>query len=219
LWKLSPNLIHTHTGAFSKQHVPYIKPWKVCKRLGLKGYQNLLKLVGVLRLKGYHTLADSVEDLLQEWVGHQGSSEGGELLAFSQKHMRNMAIAVANAIGCKLPLRLGCLVDPDGSEQEYSAIFVWDNEKAKSLPQTSFAFTAARGSSSGSSVDYANDIDRHVSLEVDAECLTDGRRPELRIKSWRNGLYFVSVWQREVLFPWPASFQSFTGFTSSDIVS
>jgi len=58
----------------------------------------------------------------------------------------------------------------------------------------------------------SNDIDRHVSLEVEFAGL-DGeyRIPRLHVRRWSSGLcFFKGQSTRNVIFPWPASIESIT---------
>ncbi|KAI0120268.1 hypothetical protein F4776DRAFT_245530 [Hypoxylon sp. NC0597] len=110
-------------------------------------------------------------------------------------------------------LRLGCLVQPKyGSEDSpYRAVFVGDsNDDWKDETAGSYAFTSVMPANSKTS----EDIQRHVSLEVEVEWQKQEgseRRsspaiPKLYIKRWLNGLcFFENSPRRTVLFPWPSA--------------
>jgi len=62
--------------------------------------------------------------------------------------------------------------------------------------------------------DY-NDLDRHVSFEVDMEGLEiDDRNrmiPNLRIRRWLPGLcFFRGMSRQDVVFPWPRELEEIT---------
>jgi hypothetical protein len=140
----------------------------------------------------------------------EDDADAGEVPGYSEDYAVKMAATVAQAIRDQVPLRLGYLVNRRGESPCY-AVFVWD-KRSKRATQAKYMFTALGENESGSSVDSRNDIDRHVSLEVEVEDLAkaraQGRAPRLRTKRWRNGLWFSHEAPQEVLFPWPKSFQT-----------
>lgn len=67
--------------------------------------------------------------------------------------------------------------------------------------ETAYAFTASKPEG-GTLESYNNDLDRHVSFQVDVEPRdgVDG----LRIRRWLPGLCFFRGRERKkVMFPWP----------------
>lgn len=75
-----------------------------------------------------------------------------------------------------------------------------------------FAFTASRPEEYISEEYNSNDLDRHVSFEVEVEGLvgnTDGLIPQLRIRRWLPGLcFFRRVLRARVVFSWPRDLES-----------
>ena len=75
-----------------------------------------------------------------------------------------------------------------------------------------YMFTSLHAAREGSGMFDSNDIDRHVSMEVDCPDI-EGRHgraqvPRLFTKRWIHGLcFFGRCPQQDVLFPWPASLQ------------
>ena len=73
-----------------------------------------------------------------------------------------------------------------------------------------YIFTAFCPKREGSGTFDPNDIDRHVSMEVDTPDLGGQyqRRPRLFTKRWIHGVcFFYGCPQQDVVFPWPASLQ------------
>ncbi|KEY75049.1 hypothetical protein S7711_09656 [Stachybotrys chartarum IBT 7711] len=77
-----------------------------------------------------------------------------------------------------------------------------------------FVFTASRPEDAQSQEYDANDLDRHVSLEVQLEGFyhgichngSYGQIPKLRIKRWLPGMCFFKGCPRlPVIFPWPSN--------------
>ncbi|KAK8119654.1 uncharacterized protein PG998_004280 [Apiospora kogelbergensis] len=93
-----------------------------------------------------------------------------------------------------------------GGYSPYSAVFVWsDEDEGVQWPPPAFVFTSAWSRVQGSEAHEPNDIDRHVSLEVDLEQprLSTGV-PHLRVRTWRLGMcFFKDCPCIEVVFPWP----------------
>ena len=124
-----------------------------------------------------------------------------------------MATELATAIETGRKLRLGSIWDPTERFSPYRALFVWSNEggyEGEVYPAPAFVFTSAWYRDPGSDAYGANDIDRHVSLEVglDASLNRDGV-PRLRTHTWRLGMCFFEGSQRtEVVFPWPRALQA-----------
>jgi hypothetical protein len=75
-----------------------------------------------------------------------------------------------------------------------------------------YVFTSLRVAREGSGMFDSNDIDRHVSMEVDSPDM-EGRHgraqvPRLFTKRWIHGLcFFGRCPQQDVVFPWPTSLQ------------
>ncbi|KAH9203981.1 hypothetical protein DL95DRAFT_499205 [Leptodontidium sp. 2 PMI_412] len=106
--------------------------------------------------------------------------------------------------------------DTEGTGDEESDVDTEDKESQDSSSDESdrrqrvlpaFVFTASRPKKPRSGQHDANDIDRHVSLEVECAGLTrqiNGCVPRLYIKRWLLGLCFFWGYPRmDVIFPWP----------------
>ncbi|KAK0721750.1 hypothetical protein B0T26DRAFT_192290 [Lasiosphaeria miniovina] len=114
--------------------------------------------------------------------------------------MHTIAEEIAEAIGRRGPLVLGCLWDP-GFRRPYMAVFVGETyqDNTAALPQT-VAFTASRLEGVTGEFDL-NDVARHVSFKVGVED-QNSRVPRLRIRRWLPGMCFFSgVPRKEVVFP------------------
>ena len=145
-------------------------------------------------------------------------------LSFTERYIHTMASEVANAIARGSRLRLGYLWTPDEGHaySPYMAVFVWGDSGTPS--QTSdmsdesgndvkaFAFTASRPEDHSSEEYDLNDLDRHVSFEVEVEgCVgnTDGLIPQLRIRRWLPGLcFFMGSSRSSVVFSWRRDLES-----------
>uniref|UniRef100_L2FSY6 Heterokaryon incompatibility domain-containing protein n=1 Tax=Colletotrichum fructicola (strain Nara gc5) TaxID=1213859 RepID=L2FSY6_COLFN len=88
------------------------------------------------------------------------------------------------------------------SEREHSYGFTI----AKPADEPIYVFTSSKPKEEGSRNSYPNDIDKHVSIEIESQGarLEDGyHRPNLVTKRWINGLCFFRGHPRqEVVFPW-----------------
>ena len=136
-----------------------------------------------------------------------------EKLSFTKRYMKIMAGEVADAISKGGSLALGCLWDKVGYSP-YMAVFVWPDRSLHVSTET-FAFTASRPENASSAEFDFNDLDRHVSFEVDLEGLEiddrDRRIPSLRIRRWLPGLcFFRGESREEVVFPWPRELEKIT---------
>ncbi|KAK1598344.1 uncharacterized protein LY79DRAFT_586930 [Colletotrichum navitas] len=120
-------------------------------------------------------------------------------------YLHHMATELAAAIMARRKLRLGSIWPNSKPNAWYRAIFVWSDRDEDGLqPPATWAFTSARKAAAGSQALDHNDIDRHVSLTVDAECLQGGGAPQLRVRGWLLGMCFFNGRPRtKVVFPWP----------------
>lgn len=81
-----------------------------------------------------------------------------------------MAFELAAAIRARQKLRLGSIWDPTDQHEPYRAVFVWPDKasnRARQPTTPAFVFTSAREGGTGSEAHDANDVDRHVALDVD----------------------------------------------------
>ncbi|KAI8289373.1 hypothetical protein K4K60_008884 [Colletotrichum sp. SAR11_57] len=91
------------------------------------------------------------------------------------------------------------------SESEHSYGFTIDKPESWA-DEPIYVFTSSKPKEEGSRNSYPNDIDKHVSIEIESQGarLEDGyHRPNLVTKRWINGLCFFRGHPRqEVVFPW-----------------
>ncbi len=131
-------------------------------------------------------------------LDHRNADKEDHEVTFSHRYMRIMAAHVADTIGPNRgSIRLGRLWDPDMEDWgAYHAVFV--GSWSEPSPEASYVFTSAAS---------ADNLDRHVSVEVDVEGEDRIGVSRLRIKRWLNGLCFFQGCPLEtVLFPWPDGF-------------
>ncbi|VUC32898.1 unnamed protein product [Clonostachys rosea] len=214
LWKLG-SLIDS-----SVLHDIPIAPEAKSFRLNEEQRQSLRQLELSLKQQGMRTLASSIGWLL-ELDGNTVQEEDWKLLPFKEQYLLQMALELAYSIKKGGKLRVGALWDsqtstPSPSEQR--ALFVWnedsdgpkDTQDEITIPPT-FAFTSIVPVGAGDG-EYRKDVNRHVSLEVEMECLDtsepDTYVPRLYIKNWLLGVCFVEdAVPSDVIFPWPTEFQ------------
>ncbi|KAI0173893.1 hypothetical protein BJ166DRAFT_510501 [Pestalotiopsis sp. NC0098] len=179
--------------------------------------KRLLQLARELRALSHIHLAEQLEKFLEQDAAESLKEEPCGKLSFSQEYMRRMASELVNAIDDGEPLRLG----QTGSSGEYSAIFTCATENdlhgdltahreevsaAGSIPD-SWVFTATWPRETGRGIYDDDDVDHHLSLEVQLASKSGDRDcPRLYTKQWRSGLCFFRGWRRQdVIFPWPRS--------------
>ncbi|KAK2601570.1 hypothetical protein QQS21_004888 [Conoideocrella luteorostrata] len=195
LWKLG-HVIKTST--FSPK-LPWIDDPR--GHLTLEERKTLLKLVSYLSDRGYRPLAERLHDYLD-----YDAKAGGEFTSFTEMYLNRMAVGIAATIRAGQNLRLGCIWN-ERQQSPYRAIFIWTGAGAETTDQApeDYVFTAARQGDPGSYGHDANDIDRHVSLQVDFNG-RPGRSglPQLHVRRWLLGICFFDECPRsEVVFPWP----------------
>ncbi|KAB5529080.1 hypothetical protein GE09DRAFT_1253401 [Coniochaeta sp. 2T2.1] len=177
-----------------------------------------------LAMAGHTSLSKSVKEYLERDTGLARIPNSN--LSFTDRYMHTMASEVANAIARASPLGLGCLWTPDEcvGYKPYMAVFILEDggtpsqtsdmsgESDESDDVEVFAFTASRPEDCSSEEYDSNDLDRHVSFEVEVEGVvgnTDGLIPQLRIRRWLPGLCFFSrVSRAHVVFSWPRDLES-----------
>jgi hypothetical protein len=191
-------------------------------RLKLKNRKALLQLLFRLCDLNYRTLAHSIDEYLAADAEARGAHS-----TFTQEYLYSMASELAEAIRRRQKLRLGSIWDPTGKPTAYRAVFVWSEadggrDRDEGCPQPAFAFTSAWSRDPGSNVHDANDVNRHVSLEVGLEESPDGNgSPHLRIRGWLLGMCFYYGHPcTEVVFPWPRALQAVkTGMQQASMTS
>jgi hypothetical protein len=202
LWKLG-RVVDT---AMFRRKLPWID--NPDGQLTLNQRKGLLQLVFRLCDFKYRSLAHRIDEYL---AADAGARDAGT--SFTKNYLHGMACELAAAIRVRRKLRLGCIWDPSGRPAPYRAVFVWSNEdgdRGEACPPPAFVFTSAWPRDLGSEFHDANDIERHVSLEVDLEepLMSDGT-PRLRTHSWLLGMCFFNECPRtKVLFPWPRALQA-----------
>ncbi|KAI5463589.1 hypothetical protein BGZ63DRAFT_452949 [Mariannaea sp. PMI_226] len=204
LWKLSHVI---DTSKFGKK-LPRIGNPR--GRLTLTNRKRLLKLVFRLNDLGHSSLADRID----KYLADDGNCDADkDYTSFTDMYLHRMAAELARAIKARRKLRLGSIWNPTGRSAPpgASAVFIdKDEDGDESCPPPEFVFTSAWPRDPGSETYDANDIDRHVSLEVRLEEPFHGTGvPHLRVRRWLLGMSFFYGYPRtEVMFPWPRALQA-----------
>jgi hypothetical protein len=204
LWKSSCVI---DTSMFKKE-LPWIN--NPNSRLTLNQRKRLLQLVFRLNVLKHRNLADRIDKYL---AADPNSDAEEDFTSFTEMYLHHMAAELAAAIRAGRQLRLGSTWDPTEQSTPYRAVFVWsykgENED-KADPPPAFVFTSAWFRDPGSKTYAANDIHRHVSLEVSLEEPIDGTGvPHLRVRRWLLGMCFFNGFPRtKVVFPWPRALQA-----------
>ncbi|KAI1739708.1 hypothetical protein F4680DRAFT_421281 [Xylaria scruposa] len=191
LWKLGRII---QTAGFSDQ-----LPWVESPRgnLSLSEQRHLARLSQELEMFPESTiLADHIANYLEKDAIDHAPFQIGE------NYMGMMMAEVSKAVEAGKTLRLGSLYGSDAC----TAVFVWDGDR-----RTTFVFTSSRPKDYDSGGHEANDIDRHVSLEVELISGTGQTRnqPHLYTKRWVSGIcFFVECPRRDVVFPWPPALKN-----------
>ncbi|XXH01562.1 hypothetical protein Hte_007922 [Hypoxylon texense] len=166
---------------------------------GLDGREigRLVQLANILGTRGEFVLTNR----LRRFINWNRSTSRSQ--TFSQGWMIEMASVLADAIDRGKTL---CTAHMVGS-RKHRAIFIVDQH----FEDRRYVFTSIRSKKEDSRWSDFNDVDKHVSLEVDLanpEDLYRGKRvPKLFTKRWINGLCFFGGPLRNVVFPWPKSLQ------------
>ncbi|KAI1132700.1 heterokaryon incompatibility protein-domain-containing protein [Nemania abortiva] len=194
LWKLGRDI---DTSEFT-QPLPYVEDGG---RLGRNERRHLGLLANELINGGcggtYRPLYEDIREYLRETPRHRNS--------FAKEYQDSMAEELATAVIKGGLLRLGCLWSPPGKHSPYRGIFVYNQRGSDG--SSDYVFTASREREAHNDRYLPNDIDRHVSLEVDCT-FGNGQLPFLRTRRWINGLcFFYRCQRRDVIFPWPSCIQ------------
>ncbi|KAJ0362690.1 hypothetical protein COL26b_013257 [Colletotrichum chrysophilum] len=182
LWKLGP-IIDTAT---FRRELPWVEDPR--GRLTLNARKRLLQLVFCL----YDLDCDWLADRIREHLDADVDAAGEEHRSFTDMHLHRMAAELATAILARRKLRLGRIWNDSEQPALYRAIFVCsDLGDDGAYPPAAFAFTSAWEGVPGSQTYDANDIDRHVSLEVEkGGSLGSSGVPQLRVRRWLLGMCF-----------------------------
>jgi hypothetical protein len=190
--------------------------------------RRLAQLAAELRLLGETSIASQIEKFLNHDPNRQGETSKSK--PFSREYMCLMAEELVVAIENGKSLRLGRVWNSHGEEVPSSAIFIWDsdnteernkkgnthdmknNSKRGRRYKKEYAFTASRPLKRGSQQQGTNDLDHHVSLEVEwppSRKQAPHSLPRLYVKRWAVGMcFFYGVARTTVIFPWPSTFQT-----------
>ncbi|RGP63173.1 hypothetical protein FSPOR_8755 [Fusarium sporotrichioides] len=215
LWSLG-RMIDT-----SKFRLPLPEAKRKSSSLSQNDERCLTQLAAELRHLGETSLAAQIARFLSHDPDRQREP-------FPMDYMCLMAHKLATAIVEGKMLRLGRIWNTRGEEVPSSAIFVWDlddtedvNRKGKSQsfnrnirrsrkPKNAYAFTASKRLERGSQERGTNDLNRHLSLEVDYITSRENAGcpiPRLYIKRWAVGIcFFYGSARSTVIFPWPSTF-------------
>ncbi|KAI1362927.1 hypothetical protein F5Y08DRAFT_354844 [Xylaria arbuscula] len=139
------------------------------------------------------------EDICDYLDDGDGSKDG---ISFARSYQHQMAGELAAAISAGKLLRLGVLWNLSNEHKPYRGIFICNGSSRYNAPK--YAFTASQERQvCGQDHSLLNDIDRHVSLEVDCT-FANGTIPYLRTRRWIYGLcFFYGCPRKDVVFPWP----------------
>ncbi|KAM0742719.1 hypothetical protein ACQRIT_002896 [Beauveria bassiana] len=204
LWKLG-RVVNTST-FWGK------RPWinNPNGRLTVNHRRRLLHLVFRLNDLGYGSLAGEIDKYLATDAEAKADDSYD---SFTENYLHYMASELGAAIRARQRLRLGSLWDQTGRPAPYRAVFVWsgqDEDENEVQPTPALVFTSAWFRNPGSESLDANDINRHVSLEVKLDEATGGLGvPRLRVQRWLLGMCFFSGYRRtRVVFPWPQALRT-----------
>ncbi|KAH7304611.1 hypothetical protein B0I35DRAFT_401109 [Stachybotrys elegans] len=204
--------------------------WKLCKTIDTSGWpdggmwvddldgklqpiqrRRLAYFVEVLEEEGHRDLATTFSTYLSKDARRANIPYG--CLSFTERYMLTMAGELDRAIERGDQLILGSLWNLHSSYSPYMAVFIWKDRSAKSFTRgsygisDSFAFTASCPEKSSDEFDL-NDLDRHVSFEVDIDGPVQDHNelvPKLKIRRWLPGLcFFEGEGRDKAFFPWPS---------------
>lgn len=189
-------------------------------RLEAKQHLRLAQLADTLEDYGHDGLVELIWDFLTRDVSRGGYTASFD--SFADSYMTMMASKLVDAIDRGIPLVLGCIFDPSRRSSRYRAIFICEGdsimdeldgpitESESSQHESAIVFTASAPRRKGNTIYGSNDLDRHVSLEVDIVG-TQQSIPRLQTRSWILGLcFFKGIERTEVLFPWPLGLEGIT---------
>jgi len=175
--------------------------------LTLHQRKRLAQLAHKLRSLSHISIAGSIEAYLRL---DSLDNDGGRFWkgAFPKRYMCMAAERLVRAIDSGETLRLGSLWGLRETVTPYKAISMWEDgrdsrgtdvkrtegsanngQAGEQGVQPAFVFTSSRPRKPNSRTMGSNDIDRHVSLEVEFAGLDDEYRiPRLHVRLWSSGL-------------------------------
>lgn len=203
VWKLG-RVIDTSDPLMFGQTLPWID--NPHGRLSLFQRKLLLQLANRLDDFGYEPLSTCIRSYL---IADENAGEDFD--SFTEMYLHRMAVELAGAIERRQKLRLGVVWDSTDDYRPCLSVFVCSREDGigASTPPDEFVFTSMWPGHPGSETHDFNDIDRHVSVEVDLEEPRGGSAmPFLHVRRWLHGMCFFRDCPRiDVIFPWPRALQ------------
>ncbi|RFU25503.1 hypothetical protein B7463_g10831, partial [Scytalidium lignicola] len=195
--------------------------------LNPKNRRRLRQLVGELSDRRCEFLCERLDQFLDD------DFNVDETKTFAKQWKDLMAVNLIEAINDGKMLCTASLVSDYKQAQHSGGIFIIEDledsdsdvsdssrdetegsgGEERVLEEPVHIFTSSQPREEGSETLYPNDIDRHVSMEVDSPDLGEkycsSTMPHLYTKRWIHGLCFFDGCPRQkVIFPWPASLQS-----------
>ncbi|OQV05143.1 hypothetical protein CLAIMM_09929 [Cladophialophora immunda] len=193
LWELGPKIP-------VKVRHPVSRQYKSTGRLRQGQRRSLGQLLQKLQSGQYKMQYEELAESLEWFLDQDEYCAGDDELSFSRKFQTWMASEVADAIpDRKKVLRLGRLIDTRrDAEDGYTGIFVCDDDDERAGAGEN-VFTASWDGE-------GEELDKHVSLEVDVRGYNRSGIPMLEAKRWINGLIFFRGRRRgDFIFPWHPS--------------
>ncbi|KAI0904053.1 heterokaryon incompatibility protein-domain-containing protein [Ustulina deusta] len=159
LWKLGCNI---DTSGFPKT-LPYIEDNDTYiednDTLSRDERRTLMLLANELDKRGFRRLSNNIDTYLECGSTSQYKN------SFAKEYQHCMAKELATAVSKGRLLRLGALWSPSNEHSPYRGIFICNPSGPDGSPD--YVFTASREREADNRRYLPNDIDRHVSLEVD----------------------------------------------------
>ncbi|KAI0441014.1 heterokaryon incompatibility protein-domain-containing protein [Xylaria telfairii] len=169
---------------------------------GLNERQILSLLANRIGKLKYRKLSEDIRTCVKNYDSNKPKS-------FAKAYQGHMAEELATAIGKGRSIQLAGLWNPSDDYSPYCGIFICNNSEPNETLE--YVFTASQEKAAGDDKSHPNDIDRHVSMEVDCDVNTGGL-PFLRTRRWIHGLCFFYRCPRiNVVFPWPTSVTKIQG--------
>ncbi|KAI0596357.1 heterokaryon incompatibility protein-domain-containing protein [Biscogniauxia sp. FL1348] len=176
-------------------------------------YRHLRELARIVQSRGEYSLYRRLTRFIRSLYNTWGP------LTFSKNWKSLMATMIAKAIDQGKTLCTAYLInepEPNGAifivENAEHGTRISRNESVGSTVQRAsckmpkYVFTSIRPEYNDSEMVDRNDLDKHVTMEVDLDNSGDSRRPRLFTGPWIYGLcFFYNCPRQEVVFPWPAS--------------
>ncbi|KAF5627834.1 uncharacterized protein FTJAE_9102 [Fusarium tjaetaba] len=198
IWRLDDEI---STASFYRYMQPHGK-----KRYRQPAKRPLEWLAGELASE-YRVLSDRLDEILDLEVPSSAAEEW--LLSMVDKVeeaiLRGKLLCTATLLGPG-PLGVAVFVQPEDSDDESSGT---GSEMSLDRDQDRHVFTSFQRAQTDRGGFDLNDLDKHVSLEVDYDAgNSDILLPQLYTKRWIHGLCFYhGCTPQKVVFPWPSSLE------------